>query len=112
MRNDCFKFLFTMHAGILPPENVVVSQSINASYFDGPIVISWIPPSSGADIITRYRIFYGDGENVSVYPFIRSVGLIVNSDYLGQSVSIQSESDGLISEPVSVSVIAGECDIL
>ena len=94
---------------VLPPENVVASQSINASS-DTPIVMSWSPPSSGADIITGYRIFYGNGENVSVYSVITSVGLIVNTDYLGQSVSIQSESDGLISELVTVSVVAGECD--
>ena len=93
-----------------PPENVVVSQSVNSS-FDAPIVISWSAPSRGADVITGYRIFYGNGENLSVYPFITSVGLMVNTDYLAQSVSIQSESDGLISELVKVSVIAGECDM-
>ena len=64
----------------------------------------------GADIITGYRIFYGNGENVSVYPVITLVDLIVNT-ISAQSVSIQSESDGLISEPVSVPVIAGECDM-
>ena len=93
-----------------PPENVVASQSVNSS--SGALVeISWSPPSSGADVITGYRIFYGNRESVSVYPFFTSLALMVNTDYLGQNVSIRSESDGLISELISESVIAGECDV-
>ena len=92
-------------AGVAPPTNVQASQS-NAS---APVEVSWDLPSSGDVTITGYRIFYGDGEYVSVPSIvITSVGLKVNDNAVGQTVSIRSEADGLTSELVIV-IITGTC---
>ena len=70
--------------------------------------ISWSPPSDGADIITGYRIYYGNGENILVLSVATLIGLRVNGDYVGQNVSVRSEADQLYSELISTSVTVGE----
>ena len=97
-----FKFLSTAPP---PPVNVVATQSTS-----GSVEISWNPPLDEPSDITGYRIFYGDGMNLSVYPIVNSVGWRVNATYQGQSVSIRSESGGIISELVRVSVTASELE--
>ena len=69
--------------------------------------VSWSPPSDGANIITGYRIFYGNGQSVLVpsATAITLVGLKVNGNYVGQNVSIRSEADQLYSKIVNVSVV-------
>ena len=64
-----------------------------------------------AKIIIGYRIYYGNGHNVLV-PSIAAitltlVGLKVDENYIGRSVSIRSESDQLYSELINVSVTVG-----
>ena len=85
-----------------PPIDVQATQS----NFSAPLEISWSPPFDGSAAITRYRIFYGNG-NVSVPSVATSIGLRVNRSYLGQFVSIRSESDHLYSEPIIASVTVG-----
>jgi hypothetical protein len=78
----------------------------------GPLEVTWSPPSDGANSITGYRIYYGNGQNVFVSSatVITSVrlSLRVNRSYIGQNVSIRSESDQLYSELVNVSVTMGK----
>ena len=89
-----------------PPLNVRAIQSSSSS----PVEVSWSPPSDGANIITGYRIYYGDGQSVLVpsVTVITLVGLEVDGNYVGQNVSIRSESDELNSELVNVSVTIGK----
>ena len=94
-----------------PPVNVVATQSSSSA----PVEVSWSPPSDGANIITGYRIFYGNGQNISIQVTLSSsnnvtltLHLRVNTDYAGQTVSIRSEADQLYSELVNVSVSRGE----
>ena len=86
-----------------PPLNVRATQSGSSA----PVEISWSPPSDGANSITGYRIYYGNGQNVFVSSVtaITLVGLKVDGSYVGQNVSIRSESDQLYSELINVSVI-------
>ena len=78
-----------------------------------PVEVSWSPPADGANIITGYRIYYG---NVSVQLKLSSSNdithtfhLRVNTDYIGQTVSVRSEAaDQLYSDLVSVSVSQSE----
>ena len=86
-----------------PPLNVRATQSGSSA----PVEVSWSPPSDGANSITGYRIFYGNGQNVFVpsVTAITLVGLKVDGSYVGQNVSIRSESDQLYSELINVSVI-------
>ena len=91
--------------------NVVATQSSSSA----PVEVSWSPPSNGVSIITGYRIFYGNGQNVSVQVTLSSsndvtltLHLRVNTDYTGQTISIHSEADQLYSELVNVSVSQGE----
>ena len=69
--------------------------------------VSWSPLSNGANSITGYRIYYGNGQNVFVtsVTVITSVSLKVERSYVGQNVSIRSEADQLYSESINVSVI-------
>ena len=69
--------------------------------------ISWSPPSGGDATITGYRIFYGNGKNVSVPSTV--VGLNFNNIAAGETVSIRSEADELTSELVSI-IITGTCN--
>ena len=72
-----------------------------------PVEVSWSPPSDGANSITGYRIYYGNGQNVFVtsVTVITSVSLKVDRNYVGQNVSIRSEADQLYSESINVSVV-------
>ena len=70
--------------------------------------VSWCPPSGGANIITGYRIYYGNGQNILVLSVATSIGLRVNGNYIGQSISIRSEADQLYSELINTSVSVGE----
>ena len=95
-----------------PPVNVVATQSNSSA----PVEVSWSPPSDGANIISGYRIFYGNGQNISVQVILSSsndvtltLRLRVNyTDYAGQTVSIRSEANQLYSELVNVSISRGE----
>ena len=75
-----------------------------------PLEVSWSPPvDHGAFKITGYRIFYGNGQNVSVssnlVTIITSVSLQVNESYAdGQIVFLRSESNQLYSELVNTTV--------
>ena len=71
--------------------------------------VSWSPPSSGATNITGYRIFYGNGENVSVPSFVTRIILTLNKDSVGETVSVRSEADQLASQLITVTV-TGELD--
>jgi hypothetical protein len=86
--------------------DVVATQSSSSA----PVEVSWSPPFDGANIITGYRIYYGDGQNVLVAPVtvITSVSLKVDANYIGQNVSIRSESSQLYSELISVLVTVGK----
>jgi hypothetical protein len=91
-----------------PPMDVVATQSDSSA----PVEVSWSPPSDidGANIITGYRIYYGSGQNVFVSSVtaITLVGLKVDRSYIGQNVSIRSESDQLYSELVNVFITVGK----
>ena len=73
--------------------------------------VRWSPPSDGANSITGYRIYYGNGQNVFVQSVttITLVGLNVDENYVGRSVSIRSEADQLHSELINVPVTIGKC---
>ena len=89
-----------------PPVNVVATQSSSSA----PVEVSWSPPSHGANNITGYRIYYGKGQSVLVpsVAVITSVSLKVDGNYIGQNVSIRSESDQLYSELINVFVTVGK----
>ena len=72
--------------------------------------VSWSPVSDRANIITGYRIFYGNGQSVLVQSVsvINSVSLKVDRSYIGQNVSIRSEADQVNSELISVFVAEGK----
>ena len=94
-----------MHLASAPPVNVRATQSSSSS----PVEVRWSPPSDGATNITGYRLFYGSGKIVLVPSVadITLVGLKVVGNYIGQNVSIRSESDQLYSELINVSVTMG-----
>ena len=83
-----------------PPVDVRATQSGSSA----PVEVSWSPPTEGDVNITGYRMFYGNGENVSVPIDITSVGLRVDRNYRGETVFLRSESDQLYSELVNVTV--------
>ena len=86
---------------VAPPLNVQASQSSASA----PVEVSWSPPSDGAAIITGYRIFYGNHENVSVAPIFTGVALNIDKDViLDQMVSIRSEADQLGSKLISITI--------
>ena len=76
--------------------------------------VSWSPPSDGAATVTRYRIYYGNGQSVLVSSVtaITSVSLKVDGNYVGQNVSIRSEADQLYSELLNVFIIKGKYSIV
>ena len=90
-----------MYTTSAPPVNVRATQSSSSA----PVEVSWSPPSDGA--ATGYRIFYGNGQSVLVPSVAAYIGLRVDGNYVGQNVSIRSESDQLYSELVNVSVTMG-----
>ena len=67
--------------------------------------VSWSPPISEGDVtVTGYRIFYSSGENASVPTIFKSVGLIVDRNYVGEIVFLRSESGWLYSELINITV--------
>ena len=82
------------------PVDVRATQSSPSA----PVEVSWSPPTEGDVNITGYRMFYSNGENVSVPVVITSVGLRVDRNYRGETVFLRSESDRLYSELVNVTV--------
>ena len=82
------------------PLNVQATQSSASA----PVEVSWSPPSNGPVTITHYRIFYGNQENVSVAPILTGVALNIDQDVVGQTVSIRSETDQLISKLINVTI--------
>ena len=81
--------------------------SLHGSSAPATVDVSWSPPSNGANGITGYRIYYGNGQNVLVplVTVITSVSLKVDRSYIGQNVSIRSEADQFYSESINVSII-------
>ena len=104
-QSDDFIKGFTVTASA-SPLNVRATQSSSSALLE----VSWSPPSDGTNIITGYRIYYGNGQSilVSSVTIITLVGLEVDGNYVGQNVSIRSESDELNSELVNVSVTVGK----
>ena len=88
------------HAGSPPPLNVVASQ---ASPSD-PVEVSWSPPSGGATAITGYTIFYGNENSGSLPSVTTSIGLMLNGDYVGQTVSVCTEAEQLASQCANTSI--------
>ena len=66
--------------------------------------VSWSPPSDGSATITAYKIFYGNGENVSVLSIVTSIMLSLNEDSVGETVSLRSEADQLTSQLINVTI--------
>ena len=86
-----------------PPLNVQASQ---ASPPD-PVEVSWSPPSYGATTITGYRIFFGNGRNVSVPLDITSISFNArhgNVSYIGQTVTVCTEAELLDNQCISTVV--------
>ena len=84
--------------------DVVATQSGSSA----PVEVSWSPPSDGANSITGYRIYYGNGKNTSVEAVATYIGLRVDGNYIGQNIFVRSEADQLYSELISTSVTVGE----
>ena len=94
-------FFFFFCTVILPPVAVQATQSSSSA----PVEVSWSPPISEGDVtVTGYRIFYSSGENASVPTIFKSVGLIVDRNYVGEIVFLRSESGWLYSELINVTV--------
>ena len=89
-----------------PPLNVRATQSSSSA----PVEVSWSPPTDGANSVTGYRIYYGNGKNVFVssVTVITAVSLKVDGNYIGQNVSVRSEADQLYSELINVSIVTGK----
>ena len=98
-------FYLLIIAASPPPLNVRATQSSSSA----PVEVSWSPPTDGANSITGYRIYYGNGKNVLIpsVAVITSVSLKVDGNYISQNVSIRSEADQLYSELVNVSIVNG-----
>ena len=88
-----------------PPAGVVATQSSSSA----PVEVSWSPPTDAAPVISGYRIFYGNGQNLFVPSYVTRIVLnFVDSSQVG-SVSVCSESTQLPSELISaVMSIAGK----
>ena len=85
-----------------PPLNVQATQASASA----PVEVSWSPPSGGVATITGYRIFYdGNRENISVPSTVTGIKLTLNGNYVGQTVSIQSEAAQLSSELTTVTIM-------
>ena len=92
-----------------PPLNVQATQSSSSA----PVEVSWNPPTDAAATFTRYRIHYGNGQNVliSSVTAITSITLKVDGNYVGLNVSIRSEADQLYSELLNVPIIKGKYNV-
>ena len=66
--------------------------------------VSWSRPSGGAALITGYRIFYGNQENLFVSLYVTRIIIEMKAE-LGEILTIRSESTQLPSEPVNVMVM-------
>ena len=86
--------------GSPPPLNVRASQ---ASPSD-PVEVSWSPPSGGAVTITGYRIFYGDGESVSLPSVATAIGLKLRESYVGQLLSLCTEAKEFTSQCITTTI--------
>ena len=75
----------------------------------GSVEVSWSPPTDGDTIITGYRIYYGNGQNVLV-PSVTVITSVSLRGITGQnhSVSIRSETNQSYSELIRVSVTMGK----
>ena len=69
-----------------------------------PVEVSWNPPSGGTAAISGFRILYGSRENVSVPSIVTGIILPLSGNHIGQTVSIHSEADQLISELITVTI--------
>ena len=94
------KFFNAVTAGSPPPLNVVASQASSSD----PVEVSWSPPSGGATTITGYTIFYGNGANLALPLAATSIGLTLDSDYVGQTVSVCTEAEQLPSQCTNTTV--------
>ena len=83
-----------------PPLNEQATQASASA----PVEASWSPPSGGMAGITGYRIFYGNGENVSVPSIITGIILTLSEHLIGQTVSIHSVADHLSSELITATI--------
>ena len=90
---------------VSPPVNVEATQASASA----PVEVSWSPPSDGPATITAYRIFYGNGGNVSVPSIVTRIILSLNEDSVGETVSLRSEADQLSSQLINVT-ITGQLD--
>ena len=104
IRDFSSKKLMFITPAVSPPVNVEATQ-VSAS---APVEVSWSPPSDGSTTITAYRIFYGNGENVSVPSIVTRMILSLNEDSVHQSVSLRSEADQLTSQLINVTITAGQ----
>ena len=87
---------------IAPPLNVQATHDQSSA--SAPVEVSWSPPSSGPTSITGYRIFYGNGESISLPSVVTRVILAMDEDSVGQTVSVRSEADYLASQLVTVTI--------
>ena len=92
-----------LQLAVAPPLNVQATQASASA----PVEVSWSPPSSGATIITGYRIYYGRGENVSVTSIVTRIVLDLDGDAVGQAISVHSEANQLSSQLI-ITTITGE----
>ena len=83
-----------------PPVDVRATQSSSSA----PVEVSWSPPSEGDVHITGYRVFYGNGQNISVPTIAISIGIKMRKFNNNQSVFLRSEAGQLFSELISVLV--------
>ena len=97
------KLMFITPAVFTP----VIVEATKASA-SAPVEVSWSPPSDGSATITAYRVFYGNGENVSVPSIVTSIILSLNEDSVGQIMSLCSETDQLTSQLITVTITAGQ----
>ena len=91
-----------VHAWVVvpAPTDVRATQSSPSA----PVEVSWSPPTEGDIGITGYRIFYGNGQNVSIPPVALSIGIRTNESCDNQSVFLRSEAGQLFSELISILV--------
>ena len=102
--HDLFLVLFLSRQASSPPLNVQATQSSSS----GPVEVSWSPPSDGANIITGYRIYYGNGQSLLVSSYYVTSMIVPNNlPDVGETVSIHSEStQRLPSKLVNVTVMS------
>lgn len=83
-----------------PPTDVQASQSSPSA----PVEFSWSSPVEGDVDITRYRVFYGNGQNASIPPVALYISIKINESHINQSVFLRSEAGQLFSELISALV--------